>query len=122
MRDLPGGRGDPGLPMPCRDSWNRSLVGECVMARFGIDPAFIVICERDICDSCQEARRIGILGIPPTMRISVACGCDPELYNWIMALQELPNTHVHVVVGDQTTLDIIAEMTKDAQDVQVRRR
>ena len=108
--------------MPCRYPWSRSLVGECVMPRFGIDPAFIVICERDICDACQESRRIGILGTPPTMRISIACGCDPELFNWIMALQGLPNTHVHVVVGDQTTLDIIAEISKDVPDVEVRRR
>jgi len=34
----------------------------------------------------------------------------------------LPNTHVHVIVGDQTTLDIIAEISKDAPDVEVRRR
>jgi hypothetical protein len=92
------------------------------MTRFGIDPAFIVICERDVCQECQEARRIGIIGQPPTLRVSVACGCDPELFNWIMALQNLPNTHVHVVVGDQTTLEIIGQMTEGLDDVKVRRR
>ena len=108
--------------MPCRDPWRWPLDGCGEMSRFGIDPACIVICERDICESCQEARRIGILGVVPTLRVSVACGCDPELYNWIMALQKLPNTHVHVVVGEQTTLEIVEEMTKDAPDVKVRRR
>ena len=89
---------------------------------FGIDPAFIIICEHDVCQVCQESRRIGIVGQEPKLRVSVACGCDPELFNWIMALSNLPNTHVHVVVGNQTTLDIIQEMTENMDNVKVRRR
>jgi len=90
--------------------------------RFGIDPAFVVICERDVCPTCNDSRSVGILGMPPTIRISVACGCDLELYSWIMSLGKLPSTQVHVVVGDQTALEIIAEMTEDFSDVEVRHR